>query len=169
MREIVLTNGMKSQVDDKYYEWLNRFRWDARTDGYNWYAVRGKVMFGIEKKILMHREICDIWGDKQMIDHKDHNGLNNQENNIRVCSMQQNQYNSRKRAKRCSKFKGVSKKGNKWMSRITVEKEAALLAFGTGGKKEEKSIFVQRFYPEIFIPFFFIGLLLMAYILLRLA
>ena len=152
MREIVLTNGMKSQVDDKYYEWLNRFRWDARTDGYNWYAVRGKVMFGIEKKILMHREICDIWGDKQMIDHKDHNGLNNQENNIRVCSMQQNQYN-------CMRI-------NEDSSEIG---EAALLAFGTGGKKEEKSIFVQRFYPEIFIPFFFIGLLLMAYILLRLA
>jgi hypothetical protein len=46
--------------------------------------------------------------ENKLIDHKDHNGLNNKKENIRLCSHSTNQQNARKTGKQTSsKFKGV--------------------------------------------------------------
>jgi len=53
------------------------------------------------------------------IDHKDRNPDNNALTNLREVSHQQNCHN-RKRANQ-SGFPGVSRKGNKWLARITLD------------------------------------------------
>jgi hypothetical protein len=60
-------------------------------------------------------------------DHRDHNGLNNQRENIRVATNQENQFNQQKQKtyngkKTSSQYKGVSwhKRVGKWQSTIVI-------------------------------------------------
>jgi len=69
----------------------------------------------------MHRVIANA-PSGTLIDHRDGNGLNNQDNNIRFCSNGQNQANKGKRTDSTHKYKGIigNKDGTKWIAKITV-------------------------------------------------
>ena len=118
MKQIILSKFSKTNpgkyfalVDDEDYEWINQWNWSYNKCGTDHgYATRqlpksetgGKV-----KRVLMHRVIMNlIEGDNIMVDHIDHNGLNNQKSNIRVCSNSENSRNRISFGK--SKFLGVS-------------------------------------------------------------
>jgi len=76
------------------------------------------------KVVQMHRMILGLEsGDKRQSDHKDHNGLNNKRNNLRVCTHAQNQQNRKPRKNGSSVFKGVSwhKKSKKWRACIQID------------------------------------------------
>jgi len=47
--------------------------------------------------------------DKRVIDHINHDGLDNRKGNLRICSRQQNNQNSRKGSNNTSGYKGVCK------------------------------------------------------------
>jgi len=70
----------------------------------------------------MHRVVMGVKDSDIQVDHIDHNGLNNQKYNLRLCTLVQNSHNQRKRARVCSsKFKGVnSSHEGKWEARIRV-------------------------------------------------
>lgn len=108
MKEIDLTKGYKTQVDDEDYEWLMQWKWHvAIQKEYNLYAKRtSKHINGKQKTIKMHREILKV-PDHLDIDHIDGNGLNNQKSNIRICNQSQNTLNSTKRQNAASKYLGV--------------------------------------------------------------
>lgn len=124
MKEIQLTQGKVTFVDDEDYEYLSQFSWHTLNNGYTSYAVRKLSPKKGEKKrkvILMHREIlgndsCDT------VDHIDGNGLNNTKSNIRIATFSQNSANSKK-TKGISKYKGVTwlKKNKKWRAEITIK------------------------------------------------
>jgi hypothetical protein len=75
--------------------------------------------------IYLHQIVVKRMGLKlrpgEMIDHKDRDGLNCQDDNLRVASHQMNQANSSKRGG-TSKFRGVSyyKKSGKWRARSRI-------------------------------------------------
>jgi hypothetical protein len=57
----------------------------------------------------------------KVVDHKDHNLLNNQKSNLRVCTIKQNTQNViPRKGKKSSKYKGVSwfKRDNCWRAYI---------------------------------------------------
>lgn len=121
MREIQLTKGKVTLVDDEDYEWLSEFKWQAENPRVGlYYAVRrvyvpnGKAIF---KK--MHREILSVPSDMH-VDHRDGNGLNNQRYNIRPCTQAENNRNARLRIDNSSGFKGVGwhNQRNKWVAYI---------------------------------------------------
>jgi hypothetical protein len=56
MREIYLTQGKVTQVDDEDFEWLMRYNWYTRLDNEIWYAVRSKYINGKYYHITMHRD-----------------------------------------------------------------------------------------------------------------
>jgi len=66
----------------------------------------------------MHREIIQV-GDGMVVDHINHNGLDNRKANFRAATIAQNDWNSRKRKSR-SKYKGVwwNKELKKWRAEI---------------------------------------------------
>lgn len=112
MKLIPLTQGKFAKVDDDDYDYLMQFKWYLfkHKDG-NYYARRNNYS-NITKKqntILMHRDLMKSVGNL-VVDHKDHDGLNNQKINLRCCSQKQNNYNTTSRKNSTSKYLGVSVK-----------------------------------------------------------
>ena len=112
---IPLTQGKHAIVDDEDYEQLSRYRWYAHRDGNTFYAV-SRIK---GKQVLMHREILNV-PEGTETDHRNGNGLDNWNANLRICTKQQNGFNSRKRLKTSSKYKGVcwDKRSRKWRAHI---------------------------------------------------
>ena len=122
MKEIQLTQGYVALVDDENYEWINGFKWCMRKDRNNVYAKRAIRVNGRHKTIQMHYLIMGENPLKLMIDHRDGDGLNNRKENLRFCTNQENQMNSRSQKNSSSIHKGVywNKKDGKWMARICI-------------------------------------------------
>lgn len=138
MKEIQLTQGQVALVDDEDHPALVGRKWQAswHPTSHTWYAkcyLRGKLEY-------MHRLIIGAQCG-QRTDHIDHNGLNNQRSNLRLCTQSRNQANMRKPAHGLtSRYKGVWRKSGRqvWYAGIRVhgrsihlgcfadEKEAAL-------------------------------------------
>lgn len=70
----------------------------------------------------MHRMILNVNDKKILIDHKNHDGLNNTKSNIRECTIRQNNINKRSRKNSSSKYLGVSlyKRDNRWRADVRV-------------------------------------------------
>lgn len=103
MKKIKLTSGKFALVDDDMFEELNKFSWCLNGG----YAIRGYSKNGKQAKLKMHRVIMNT--PKGMdTDHIDNNKLNNQRNNLRVCTRSQNCMNRKKRStpNLSSSFKG---------------------------------------------------------------
>lgn len=104
MKEIKLTKGKVAFVDDEDFERVNQYRWCYDRG----YAIRSVTIApNVYKPLFMHRFIMNT-PDNLRTDHRDHNGLNNQKYNLRVCTNSQNLRNSRPYRKSTSRFKGVS-------------------------------------------------------------
>jgi hypothetical protein len=135
MKQIQLTHGRIALVDDQDYKELSRFRWFAKTEGGISYAVRNSIADGQRRTIRMHTQIMNPPRGK-VCDHINHNGLDNQRSNLRVCTHSENCKNQKKpRDAKTSQYKGVYflKEVNKWRARI-----------GDGGKYN-----LGRFLDEI--------------------
>lgn len=116
-REIPLTQDKVALVSDHRYEYLSQF---------NWYAARYKNTFYAQRRsgkttLKMHREILKP-PDGFDADHRDGDGLNNQDENLRVCTRAENGHNRRKDRDNTSGYKGVSwhKGQEKWNASIRV-------------------------------------------------
>jgi hypothetical protein len=97
-------------VDDEDFPSLSQWVWYPKYDpkSNTLYAVRiEKDADGRSHTKQMHREILSA-GDGFDVDHRDGKGLNNQRSNLRVCTRQQNTWNSGKYMKGTSIYKGVS-------------------------------------------------------------
>jgi len=103
-------------IDDADFDLISKYRWTrlkGRND--NSYAVSLD-----EPKVSMHRLILNP--DKhELVDHINHNGLDNRRSNIRVCNKSQNCSNRRPRKNASSKYLGVSKSGHKWSADVVPQ------------------------------------------------
>lgn len=145
-KEILLTKGKATLVDEEDYEWLNQFSWCASDSGNGiFYAHRKEA----GKTILMHRFIMGTTDRKIHVDHKDNDSLNNTRNNLRECSQTNNNRNKSSHANSTSRYVGVcwDKNRNKWKADIYVNKkllylgrflneEDAAMAYDIVAKKE---------------------------------
>ena len=121
IRHIPLTRGKFTMVDAADFEWLSQYRWSACGVGENLYARA----FHEGKHLLMHRLIMNP-PPGMVVDHKDGNRLHNRRCNLRNCTPQQNQLNTRPHRK-TKQFKGVSPCGDKWQARIGYRGEQFFL------------------------------------------
>jgi hypothetical protein len=128
MKEIQLTQGKVTQVSDHRFEYLNQWKWQAhKLYRYNkWYATRNEN----GKEIRMHRVITNA-PDGMDVDHIDNDGLNNQDENLRVCTHAQNLANQGTQKRNTSGYKGVAwHKGNKmWQANITLNGKPASVGY----------------------------------------
>ena len=113
MKKIKLTQGKFALVDDEDFEYLNKYKWFCLNKRY---ACTNKNVNKKRNAILMHRLIMNLTDRKIEVDHKDHNGLNNQKNNLRKCTHQENLKNRLACGK--SKYLGVSVCANRYLGFI---------------------------------------------------
>jgi len=142
-RWIRLSQGKFALVDEKHYEWLNKYRWFILACGDIEYAVTNiKGADGKYVRVLMHRLILGITDKKMEIDHKDHNGLNNTEENIRSCTKSQNLTNMKKRINTNGKFKGTTyiKETDSYRGRLGVKGKGYNL-----GKSKSEIVLARRY------------------------
>ena len=72
--------------------------------------------------VLLHRFVLNLTDDNFVIDHINHNGLDNRKCNLRICNTQQNAMNKITPKNNTSGHIGVSfdKTRNKWMAYIKL-------------------------------------------------
>lgn len=108
MKQVPLTNGGFTLVDDEDYERVSQYRWFAMKDSSSppfWYVCSTS-----HPHIRMHRLIMGCTsGDGIEIDHVNHDTFDNRKENLEVASKSDNQHN-RLKARRDSKtgVRGVS-------------------------------------------------------------
>jgi len=134
-RRIPLTQGKFAIVDQQDYERLAKYKWHAARHGRSCYAQRGtgSAKSGKRKKhlVMMHREILNV-GEDKLIDHKNHNGLDNRRANLRAATWEENCWNKRKPKAHCSsRYKGVmwDKRRGKWQAQIGYKSKKIFIGY----------------------------------------
>lgn len=121
MKEIPLTRGAVTLVDDEDYDELVKHKWFLDSRGYVARKIRNPVKRQVTE--LMHRVILGLpYGDPRQGDHRDTNRLNNRRNNLRIATNGQNQRNKGVYANNTSGVRGVYwyKPTQRWKAQINV-------------------------------------------------
>lgn len=121
-RKIPLTQGKFAIVDSDDYKRISLCKWIYKPKGaFGGYAQRGQRTGGRRTTVMMHREILQV-ADNLVVDHINHNGLDNRKANLRPATTLQNTWNNiRKRGK--NRFRGVlwNKIEKKWQVQLACE------------------------------------------------
>lgn len=89
-------------VSDEDYEVLISYKWHAQKKKKTWYAFTSKKTKNGFRNLGMHNLVSGV----SFADHRDHNGLNNQRENIREANLTTNSRN--KSPARKKKYKGTT-------------------------------------------------------------
>lgn len=124
MKQIELTQGQVSLVDDADYIWLNQWKWYAVNFRGHFYAAREEK----GRHLYMSREILGLrQGDKRQADHINHNTLDNHRVNLRICTHQENTRNQKAYRGSSSQFRGVLWFNNSWKASIKTNEKSKYL------------------------------------------
>jgi len=129
---IKLKNGMKAIIDAEDWDKVKDFTWNwgrgvTAGSGYQPYVGASP---SYSSQILLHRFIMNT--PKGMhTDHINGNHLDNRKFNLRICTPQQNQFNSKKHKINTSKYKGVSwyKRDSCWRAYLNFNRKQLHLGY----------------------------------------
>ena len=131
-----------------------------RCKEYTWFlSTRNYVLSKTQegKNIKLHRFIMDILDKPKVIcDHIDRNPLNNQKNNLRLCTVKENKYNNSKQRNNTSGVVGVYwyKPYNKWKAQIKKDRKDIFLGYfnnfdeAVKVRKNAEIKYFGEFYPK---------------------
>jgi hypothetical protein len=143
-------------VDDEDFERISVYNWklyaDVKKSGTNFYARRS---FGKHGGAYMHQ---DIMGIRTGVDHRDHDGLNNQRHNLRMATNSQNGANKRKWIAGTSRYKGVHKTTRAATWRASIKHNGKNIHIGSF-KREENAAQAYNFVAdELFGEFAYLNI-----------
>lgn len=148
MKEIQLSQGQVSVVDDNDYEWLNQWKWHVTRKLSGIYYVVRKLS-AYTPAIWMHREIVGaIKGE--FVDHANGDTLDNTRGNLRKATASQNAMNRKKVG---LGYKGThwSKVNRRWFA--TIEKDGKKIHLGCFGTSEDAAHAYDEKAKELFGEF----------------
>jgi hypothetical protein len=124
VREIELTRGMITIVDDDDFELVSSYKWCIKNSSGLLYAHR--ALKGVD--ISLHRWLIDAPVGMD-VDHINGNTLDNRRSNLRLCTRAENIRNSRKHmiAGVTSIYKGVRKCKHKWQALIVINRKTIII------------------------------------------
>ncbi len=130
-RKIPLSKGEFAIVDVEDFESLSKFSWYVMAGTHSFYAYRSITVFGKNKVIAMHRQIMPP-PDGYVVDHENHEGLDNRKANLRLATISQNNCNRRRSPNiGRSKYKGIDfdDSRKKWRARIRFNNKRVFLGY----------------------------------------
>lgn len=107
MKEVTLANGLVAMVDDDKFDAVSAYRWHPHIRKHTTYAVTNVTIRGKRTKIYMHRLVVQA-PVGLVVDHINHNGLDNRAENLRAVPRSVNTHN-KKNATSNAGFFGVRK------------------------------------------------------------
>ena len=141
MKTIPLGRGKVTLVNNADYLWLSHYHWHYKPnkgDPRYGCAVRQvtnlAALLPRQKTMFMHRVIM---GEPEgiTVDHRNHDSLDNRRRNLRLATKAQQMMNSLKMQGTTSRYKGVSRDGNKWRALIYVSGQRISLGRFTSERK----------------------------------
>lgn len=113
MKQIQLTKGAISIIDDEDFEYLSQFNWQLSSGGYAKTGTKGYFMHRVLMKAPKNKEVDHINRDK----------LDNRRSNLRFATRSENNRNTDIRKDNTSGYKGVNyfKPRNCWVARIQIK------------------------------------------------
>jgi len=124
MKEIPLTQGKVTSIDDDDFDKVSKYKWHTRKSCVKYkptYYAQSQIRLNDKQvKLQMHRIIMSPANDME-IDHIDADGLNNQKSNLRIVTRRENLQN--RHTKKTSVFPGVyySYGRKRWRSSIRIK------------------------------------------------
>lgn len=118
---IPLTKGFVAKVSPYRVAELSQYSWSACC--YNGRVIAVRRQRPRKQLIRMHRQILDLLENQTLVvDHINHDSLDNRDENLRACTQQQNVFNYSIRSDNTSGHPGVSwsKKNRKWVVTMKV-------------------------------------------------
>ena len=113
-------------VDNENFQELSKYHWTLYKNKNILYAKRHIIIEGKRTTLKMHRFVMGLkTNDKLIVDHINHNSLDNRKANLRICSQSENCRNKTSHKNSSSKYLGVSfnKKCKKWQYQICSNKK----------------------------------------------
>lgn len=126
MKTLPLSQGKVAIVSDADYRWASRFKWYVLKSKGTFYAVRAeRLPDGKRRSVLLHRAIMKRAGHNltgRVVDHRNHNGLDNRRRNLRAATYSQNNVNQRgPHRDNASGYLGVNRHKHLWRAKISVD------------------------------------------------
>jgi len=115
---------MWAMVDDEDFELVSKHKWSVLKLPHTTYAYT-RTSCPLRKTIYLHRLLFNLdFGDKRVVNHIDGNGLNNQRENIEVCSSLYNNQSINKpnSNKGYVYYDNVTKRTKPYSAEITINK-----------------------------------------------
>lgn len=120
---------LKTKIDIEDIDKIKNHHWFSKYDSHTkGFYIRSWGVPKNEKMIGLHRLIMDC--QKGMIvDHLNHNPLDNRKSNLRICTIQENNQNLSISIKNKSGIVGVqwNKQVSKWQARIKINRKTIFL------------------------------------------
>lgn len=127
---IANNTGAEFFIDYDDYEIICKYTWNQNDKGYI-YANSNN------KRVYLHRILFNLTQRNQLVDHINHNVLDNRRSNLRIVNNSQNQMNRDKPKQNTSGIKGVywHKNKEKWQANIQIDNK--LLYLGIFDSKQD--------------------------------
>jgi hypothetical protein len=117
MKLIPLSKNKAAKIDDLDFERVNRWKWSFCPNR-GGYAVRNETYAPRKHRFLPMARFIMNAPKGMLVDHRNGDTLDNQRENLRICTIAENQQNKRKPKHNTSGYKGVqwSKQKRKWIA-----------------------------------------------------
>lgn len=136
MLHIPLSKGQVAIIDDCDAELVLRHKWRAKCNKGKW-VVHTNIRVGDKQRtVALHRLILNA-PDGIMVDHRNHNPLDNRRCNLRLATGSQNNFNSRPRRDNTTGYKGVTYESDRRKYRATIQCERVHHSLGRFNTAEE--------------------------------
>lgn len=138
---IPLTKGKVATISAHRLERVLSLKWRARKNfrSGTWYAMRTQICGGKKVTVMMHNFI--LGANPREVDHRNLDGLDNRDGNLRFCSGGENHRNVGLRTDNTSGYKGVSwhSRTSKWTANICLNSSRRSLGYFSTKEAAAKS------------------------------
>lgn len=114
----------RTLIDIEDIDLVIKYRWSYHHSGYAVAKIDGV-------QVRLHRLVMNVTNPQDIVDHINHNTLDNRKENLRICTSAENGWNSKESTRNTSGCKGVNfdRSRNLWRARITYKGERYELGF----------------------------------------